>query len=134
MGQSGRRCGDRSVLSYFLPSSCLLTNYLTYLVHSCQEVLAEMVHTKDRSHAVREFLYFPNIPNSALIPSAKLYTTPQGRHSLLYPVITWSPQHFTPALINSISIMDVLQFSGKTNKKDTKAREEKARKAISPDG
>ena len=83
-------------------------------------------------------LLTPPLPNANIliskpIPSAKLYTTPQGRRSLLYPIIVRSPRHFTPALINIISQTDVLRLSGKTSKKDAKAREEEVRKAIGSD-
>jgi pumilio family protein 6 len=77
----------------------------------------------------------PNANTSSTPPtsSTKLYTTPQGRRSLLYPIITRCPRHFTPSLVLTISQTDALRFSGKTSKKDTKAREEEVRRAISPD-
>ncbi|KAF8228348.1 ARM repeat-containing protein [Tricholoma matsutake] len=165
------------------------------IFESCQDVLAEMVHTKDGSRAVREFLAHgsakdrkqilkvlkphvericlddeaqlvlftaldvvddtkllsksilssistllltPPPPNANIlsgtpVSSTKLYTTPQGRRSLLYPIITRSPRHFTPSLIGTISQTDALRLSGKTSKKDTKAREEEVRKAVSAD-
>ncbi|RXW13784.1 hypothetical protein EST38_g12072 [Candolleomyces aberdarensis] len=115
----------------------------------CQDVVAEMVHTKDGSRVVREFLaygtakdrkqilkphiermYFdeaqnvvfsaPNVTDDTKLSSEslvseivdaalKLYTTVQGRRSLLYLVIPRSRQHFTPAQISFLSESDPIR-------------------------
>ncbi|RXW23535.1 hypothetical protein EST38_g2307 [Candolleomyces aberdarensis] len=139
----------------------------------CQDVLAEMVHTKDGSRVVRGFLAYgtakdrkqilkvlkPHIERMCLDDEAqnvlftaldvtddtkllskslvseivdaapKLYTTVQGRRSLLYLVIPRSRRHFTPAQIASLSETDPIR--AKTSKKDTSSRESEVRKAAS---
>ncbi|KAF8801167.1 ARM repeat-containing protein [Phlegmacium glaucopus] len=142
---------------------------------SCQEVLAEMVHTRDGSRVVREFLaqgtakdrkqilkvLKPHIERmctddeaqlvlfTALdvlddtkllskglislitVSAQKLYTTPQGRRSLLYLLVPRTRRHFTPAQIASLAETD--EIRSRTSKKTPSSREEEVRKAASED-
>jgi pumilio family protein 6 len=59
----------------------------------------------------------------------KLYTTVQGRRSLLYLVIPRSRRHFTPAQIAYLSETDSIR--SKTSKKDDASRESEVRKSAS---
>lgn len=63
--------------------------------------------------------------------SEKLYSSPQGRRSLLYLVVPRSRRHFTPAQIFCLSETDNIR--SQTSKKDAKIREEEVRKAASED-
>ncbi|KAF8965483.1 armadillo-type protein [Flammula alnicola] len=142
---------------------------------SCQEVLAEMVHTKDGSRVVREFLaqgtakdrkqilkvLKPHIERMCLDDEAqlvlftaidviddtkllskslislitasatKLYTTTQGRRSLLYLLVPRTRRHFTLAQIASLSETD--EVRSRTSKKNAASREEEVRRAASED-
>lgn len=61
----------------------------------------------------------------------KLYTTPQGRRSLLYLLVPRTRRHFTPAQIASLAETD--EIRSKTSKKAPSSREEEVRKAASED-
>jgi len=61
----------------------------------------------------------------------KLYTSSQGRRSLLYLVVPRTRRHFTPAQIASLAETDDLR--SRTSKKSPASREEEVRKAASED-
>ena len=72
----------------------------------------------------------------SLIPSitlnaSKLYTTSQGRRSLLYLLVARSRRAFTPATIASLAETDTARE--KTSKKDADVRATEIRSAASPD-
>ncbi|KAF8996016.1 puf family RNA-binding protein [Cyathus striatus] len=140
---------------------------------NCQEALAEMVHTRDGSRVVREFIargsakdrkqilkvLKPHIERMCLddeaqtvlftafdviddtkllsktiVPeitgaASKLYSTTQGRRSLLYLIVPRTTRHFTPAQIASLAETDSIRE--KTSKKDPEARQEEILKSAS---
>ncbi|KZT21924.1 ARM repeat-containing protein [Neolentinus lepideus HHB14362 ss-1] len=140
---------------------------------SCQDVIAEMVHTKHGSRVVREFIargtakdrkhivkaLKPHIERICLDDEAQLvlftaldciddtkllaksilteitskaatlYRTPQGRRSLLYPIVPRSRRHFTPAQIAVMSETDEVKAKAGMSKKDDEVRREEVRKA-----
>lgn len=59
----------------------------------------------------------------------ELYTTPQGRRSLLYLIVPRTRRHFTPAQIACLAETD--EIRSRTSKKDPTSREEEVRKAAS---
>ncbi|RDX46428.1 ARM repeat-containing protein [Lentinus brumalis] len=143
------------------------------MFETCQDVLAEMVHTRDGSRVVREFIAWgtakdrkhivkalkPHIERickddeaqlvlfSALdiIDDTKLtakslvsdvvsaaptlYTSSQGRRSLIYLVAPRTRRHFTPAQIATLAETDAAR--AKTSKKDDELRTSEIRKAAS---
>ncbi|KAH9475808.1 Pumilio homology domain family member 6 [Psilocybe cubensis] len=145
------------------------------IFETCQDMLAEMVHTKDGSRVVRQFLaqggakdrkqimktLKPHIERMCLDDEAqlvlftaldvtddtkllakslvsaittvaqKLYSSPQGRRSLLYLLLPRSRRHFTPAQIASLAETD--EIRSRTSKKSPESREEEVRRAASED-
>ncbi|KAI0674047.1 ARM repeat-containing protein [Trametes maxima] len=143
------------------------------IFETCQDVLAEMVHTKDGSRLVREFIAWgtakdrkhivkaikPHVERmckddeaqlvlfSALdiiddtkltakslvadiVTSApSLYTSSQGRRSIIYLVAPRTRRHFTPAQIATLAETDSIR--AKTSKKDDELRASEIRKAAS---
>jgi len=143
------------------------------IFESCQDVLAEMVHTKDGSRIVREFiargtakdrkqivkalkphiermckddeaqlvlftaldaiddtkLTTKSIVSDIAASAPTLYTTPQGRRSLIYLLAPRTRRHFTPAQISTLSSTDSLR--AQTSKKDANLRTEEIRRAAS---
>ncbi|KAI0339334.1 ARM repeat-containing protein [Trametopsis cervina] len=143
------------------------------MFESCQDVLAEMVHTKDGSRVVREFIaqgtakdrkhivkaLKPHVERMCKDDEAQLtiftaldviddtkltgkslvadivaaaqtlYTSPQGRRSLIYLVSPRTRRHFTPAQIALLAETDVTR--SQTSKKDEKLRAEEVRRAAS---
>ncbi|KAK7689468.1 hypothetical protein QCA50_007260 [Cerrena zonata] len=141
------------------------------MFESCQDVLAEMVHTKDGSRVVREFIVTGTAKDRKLIVKAikphvermcldeeaqlvllsaldiiddtkltakslvadivasasKLYTSPQGRRSLIYLVSPRTRRHFTPAQISLLAETDPIR--AQTSKKDPLLRTQEIRKA-----
>ncbi|KAI0785215.1 ARM repeat-containing protein [Abortiporus biennis] len=139
----------------------------------CQDVIAEMVHTKDGSRSVREFIVQgsakdrkhivkaikPHVERMCIDDEAQLvlftaldviddtkltakslvsdivgsastlYTTPQGRRSLIYLVLPRTRRHFTPAQIALLSETDVIR--AQTSKKDNTVRSEEICRAAS---
>ncbi|KAH9914173.1 ARM repeat-containing protein [Epithele typhae] len=139
----------------------------------CQEVLAEMVHTRDGSRCVREFIAWgtakdrkqvvkaikPHIERMCKDDEAQLvlftcldviddtkltakslvadvvaaapsiYTTAQGRRSIIYLVAPRTRRHFTPAQIVTLAETDPVR--AKTSKKDDDVRVAEIRKAAS---
>ncbi|KAJ7595727.1 armadillo-type protein [Mycena floridula] len=136
---------------------------------NCQELLAEMVHTKDGSRVVRDFLangtakdrkqilkvlkphvlkmckddepqlvlftaldviddtklllktIVPEMTSSA----PDLYSTPQGRRSILYLLVPRTRRHFTPAQIVALAETD--EARSRTSKKAPEARQNEIR-------
>lgn len=68
---------------------------------------------------------------SITLNSSKLYTTSQGRRSLLYLLVPRSRRTFTPAMIASLAETDAARE--KTSKKDTDVRAAEVRSAASTD-
>ncbi|KAF9268733.1 puf family RNA-binding protein [Marasmius fiardii PR-910] len=145
------------------------------IFETCQDIIPEMVHTKDGSRAVREFLaqgsakdrkqilksLKPHIERMCLDDEAQtvlftaidviddtkllhrslitpittsalsLYTSPQGRRSLLYLLVPRTTRHFTPALISSLAQTDSVR--DETSKKAEETRREEVRTAASPE-
>ncbi|KAJ3551893.1 hypothetical protein NM688_g4447 [Phlebia brevispora] len=143
------------------------------LFETCQEDLAEMVHTKDGSRVVREFiaqgtakdrkhiiktikphvermckddeaqlvlfsaldiiddtkLTAKSLVSDITASASSLYTSPQGRRSLIYLVSPRTRRHFTPAQISLLAETDAVR--AKTSKKDDQLRTEEIRKAAS---
>ncbi|KAI0683160.1 ARM repeat-containing protein [Cytidiella melzeri] len=143
------------------------------MFESCQDTLAEIVHTKDGSRVVREFIaqgtakdrkqivktLKPHVERMCkddeaqlvlftaldiiddtkltgkslvadIVASAStLYTSPQGRRSLIYLVSPRTRRHFTPAQINLLAETDAAR--SQTSKKDDKLRTEEVCKAAS---
>ena len=58
-----------------------------------------------------------------------LYTSPQGRRSILYLLVPRSRRHFTPAQIALLAETDLVK--SRTSKKDDKVRREEVLKASS---
>lgn len=145
------------------------------IFETCQDVLAEMVHTKDGSRAVREFIaqgtakdrkhivkaIKPHVERMCkddeaqlvlftaldIIDDTKLtakslvsdiaasapvlYTTSQGRRSLIYLVEPRTRRHFTPAQI--VTLADTDPIRAQTSKKDNAVRTAEIRRAASED-
>ncbi|OBZ77915.1 Pumilio y domain family member 6 [Grifola frondosa] len=143
------------------------------IFESCQDVLAEMVHTKDGSRVVREFIVQgtakdrkhivktikPHVDRmckddeaqlvlftafdviddtkltakslvSDIVASApSLYTSSQGRRSLIYLVAPRTRRHFTPAQIALLAETDSVR--ARTSKKDDTVRSAEIRRAAS---
>ncbi|TFK69241.1 ARM repeat-containing protein [Pluteus cervinus] len=143
------------------------------IFETCQDVLAELVHTRDGSRVARHFLAYgtakdrkqilkvfkPHTERMCLDDEAqlvlftaldvtddtkltgksiaaeitavapKLYTSPQGRRSILYLLLPRSSRHFIRAQINSLAETD--EIRERTSKKDARLREEEVRKAAS---
>lgn len=59
----------------------------------------------------------------------KLYTSSQGRRSLLYLIVPRTRRHFTPAQIATLAETD--ETRARTSKKSPASREEEVRKAAS---
>lgn len=62
-------------------------------------------------------------------PASKLYTSPQGRRSLLYLLVPRTRRHFTPAQIAALAETD--ETRAQTSKKSAEVREAEVRKAAS---
>ncbi|KAI0368550.1 ARM repeat-containing protein [Pilatotrama ljubarskyi] len=143
------------------------------IFETCQDVLAEMVHTKDGSRVVREFIAWgtakdrkhivkaikPHVERmckddeaqlvlfsaldiiddtkltakslvSDIVSSApSLYTSSQGRRSIIYLIAPRTRRHFTPAQIATLAETDPIR--AKTSKKDGTVRASEIRKAAS---
>ena len=61
--------------------------------------------------------------------ASALYTSPQGRRSILYLLVPRSRRHFTPAQIALLAVTDLVK--ARTSKKDDKVRREEVLKASS---
>lgn len=61
----------------------------------------------------------------------KLYSSPQGRRSLLYLLLPRSRRHFTPAQIAFLAETD--EIRSRTSKKSSESREDEVRRAASED-
>ena len=61
--------------------------------------------------------------------ASKLYTSPQGRRSLIYLVSPRTRRHFTPAQISLLAETDSIR--AQTSKKDNQVRTQEIRKASS---
>lgn len=59
----------------------------------------------------------------------ELYTSPQGRRSLLYLIVPRTPRHFTPAQCTLLAETDVIR--ARTSKKDEKTRHDELLKEAS---
>ncbi|KAH9949712.1 ARM repeat-containing protein [Amylocystis lapponica] len=143
------------------------------MFESCQDVLAEMVHTKDGSRVVREFIAQGTAKDrkhivKALKPhvarickddeaqlvlftaldviddtkltakslvadvtasASSLYTTSQGRRSIIYLVAPRTRRHFTPAMIATLEDTDAIR--ARTSKKESALRAEEIARAAS---
>ncbi|OCH89163.1 ARM repeat-containing protein [Obba rivulosa] len=143
------------------------------IFESCQDALAEMVHTKDGSRAVREFisqgtakdrkhivkaikphvermctddeaqialftaldviddtkLTSKSLVSEIAAAASALYTSSQGRRSLIYLVAPRTRRHFTPAQIALMAETDAVR--SRTSKKDSAVRTEEIRRAAS---
>ncbi|OJT15544.1 Pumilio -like domain family member 6 [Trametes pubescens] len=143
------------------------------IFETCQDALAEMVHTKDGSRVVREFIAWgsakdrkhivkaikPHVERmckddeaqlvlfsaldiiddtkltakslvSDIVASAPtLYTSSQGRRSIIYLVAPRTRRHFTPAQIVTLAETDPIR--AKTSKKEEATRASEIRKAAS---
>ncbi|PCH37111.1 ARM repeat-containing protein [Wolfiporia cocos MD-104 SS10] len=143
------------------------------IFESCQDILAEMVHTKDGSRSVREFIAQGTAKDRKLIVKAikphvermckddeaqlvlftaldviddtkltakslvgdmvasasTLYTSIQGRRSLVYLMAPRTRRHFTPSQIAVLAETDAVR--AKTSKKDDDTRAAEIRKAAS---
>ena len=62
-------------------------------------------------------------------PATKLYTSSQGRRSLIYLLVPRTRRHFTPAQIASLAETD--ETRSRTSKKDPETREGEVRKFAS---
>ncbi|KAH9074128.1 ARM repeat-containing protein [Lactarius deliciosus] len=126
----------------------------------CKDSLAEMVHTRDGSRVVREFLArgtakdrkhieaqlvlftaFDVIDDTKLVAKSilpsitenakSLQTSAAGRRTLLYPVVPRHRRHYTPAMISTISETDDLRAH--TSKKSSDVRTAEICAAASPE-
>ncbi|KAJ7158079.1 NUC119 domain-containing protein [Mycena filopes] len=110
----------------------------------CQDVLAELVHTKDGSRLVREFFARGSAKDGKQILKLVLFTaldviddtklvvktlTPQGRRTLLYLLVPPTLRHFMPAQIALLTETD--EIRAKTSKKTSEIREAEVRTGAS---
>ncbi|ELU37467.1 puf family RNA-binding protein [Rhizoctonia solani AG-1 IA] len=105
------------------------------LFDTCQELLAEMVHTKDGSRAVREFIARGTDRKQiikTLKPHIEKICGDEEAQLVLFTIfdLVETPRHFTPALLRTISQTDFAQ--GTTSKKDPEIRRAELRAAASP--
>ena len=116
-------CASTTRLS--LSSSPVSTSLSMSFLPSPPLAFADVIHYSDTK------LLSKSVVAPIATTAQKLYSTPQGRRSLLYLILPRSRRHFTPAQIALLAETD--EIRSRTSKKDVKSREEEVRRAASED-